>query len=133
MMFALLQNGSLLGIISMNDNYKGGILLTALLVVFLFSFIFIQVLDDFQLTQQFTQKTKEYYIAKTMVSMLLSDVKQGNAKLKNKGQQNFSAGIVHYEYDRAVLTFVVQLNQKTYKFQEEYQENEIKKIQLKNK
>ncbi|MGX7149350.1 competence type IV pilus minor pilin ComGG [Enterococcus ureasiticus] len=113
----------------MNKKYKGGVLLTALLFVFLFSFIFTLVLEDFQLTHRFTKKTKDYYIAKTMVSMFLSDIKQEKQQLVKKGYQNFSIGTLQYEYDQATISIVVQLNQTTYSFQEQYKE--VKKNQIK--
>lgn len=106
----------------MNKRYKGGVLLTALLFVFLFSFIFTLVLEDFQLMQRFTKKTKDYYIAKTMISMFLSDIKQEKQSLTKKGHQNFSTGLLTYEYDQTTLTIVVQVDQAIYRFQEEYRE-----------
>lgn len=106
----------------MKNKYRGGILLTALLFLFLFSFIFTLVLEDFQMTQRFSQKTTTYYIAKTMVSMFLSDVKQGHQLLEEAGQQHFSTGTFRYEYDQRTVKFTVQINQITYKFQEEYQQ-----------
>lgn len=115
----------------MNDRYKGGVLLTTLLLTFLFSFIFILVLEDFELTQQFTQKTKDYYVAKTMVSMFLTDIRQEVYPVAKSGQQNFSTGILQYEYDQTTFNFVIKLNQTIYKFQEEYQESEKEKISKK--
>lgn len=116
----LLQIGSSPRSMSMNRRYKGGILLTTLLFVFLFSFIFILVLEDFQLTQRFTKRTNDYYVAKTMVSMFLSDIKQEQYPLEKKGQQRFSKGILYYEFDQTTVLFIVQVNQITYQFQEEY-------------
>lgn len=117
--------------IKMKNKYKGGILLTTLLLVFLFSFIFMLVLEDFWLTQRFTQKTKEYYIAQTMVSMFLSDVKQGRESLGKKGEQKFSAGTIQYEYEQMKLNVIVHVNNKTFRFQEEYQE--IKTLHMQKK
>lgn len=118
----LLQSGLSRVSMSMNKRYKGGVLPTALLFVFLFSFIFTFVLEDFQLTQRFTKKTKEYYIAKTMLSMFLADLKSEKRALVKKGQQNFSTGILRYEYNQPILDVTIHLNQTTYKFQEQYQE-----------
>ncbi|EOH92839.1 hypothetical protein UAW_02880 [Enterococcus haemoperoxidus ATCC BAA-382] len=104
----------------MNKRYKGGVLLTTLLLVFLFSFIFMLVLEDFQLTQKFTKNTKDYYVAKTMVSMFLYDIKQEQASLEKEGQQRFSSGILEYRYDQTTIKFIIHINQTTYEFQEEY-------------
>lgn len=119
----LRQNGSLHRSTNMTKRYKGGVLFTALLFVFLFSFIFTLVLEDFQLTQRFTKKTKDYYIAKTMVSMFLSDVRQEKQSLAKQGYQNFSTGTLKYRYDQVTLSVVVELNQMTYTFQEAYQQD----------
>ncbi|MGX7136705.1 competence type IV pilus minor pilin ComGG [Enterococcus silesiacus] len=113
-----------------NQYYKGGILLTTLLFVFLFSFLFVLVLEDFQLTQRFTQKTKDYYSAKIMVSMFLSDVKQEQYPLEKAGNQHFSTGTLHYEYKQPTLNLTVQLKQTTYTFQEKYLEREKEKVQI---
>ncbi|WP_207694134.1 hypothetical protein DOK67_0001925 [Enterococcus sp. DIV0212c] len=112
----------------MKKRHRGGVLLTALLFIFLFSFIFMLVLEDFQLTQRFAQKTRDYYIAKTMISMFFFDVKQEQRTLDKTGYQKFSTGILQYEYDQKTVKFTVQLNQAIYKFQEEYQKKSNKKI-----
>ncbi|WP_086313838.1 hypothetical protein A5821_001380 [Enterococcus sp. 7F3_DIV0205] len=104
----------------MNNKYKGGVLFTALLFVFLFSFIFMLVLEDFQLTQRFTKKTRDYYVAKTMVSMFLSDVKQELRPLEKSCQLRYSVGLLQYEYDQSTINFLVHVNQTTYRFQEIY-------------
>ncbi|EOI03082.1 hypothetical protein UAY_00829 [Enterococcus moraviensis ATCC BAA-383] len=104
----------------MNKRYNGGILLTTLLLVFLFSFIFMLILEDFQLTQAFTKKTKDYYIAKIMVSMFLSDRKKEQKSFEKKGEQRYSTGILQYEYNETIVWFTIEVNQATYKFKEEY-------------
>lgn len=113
----------------MSDKYKGGVLLTTLLLVFLFSFIFMLVLEDFQLTQRFTHETKEYYIAKTMISMFLADIRQEAQPLGKVGQQRFSSGTLQYQYDQKTIHFIIQLNQRRYRFQINYQEVEKEKGQ----
>lgn len=133
----LQQNGLSHKSMKMNRQYKGGILLTTLLFVFLFSFLFVLVLDDFQLTQRFTQKTKDYYSAKIMVSMFLSDVKEEQYPLEKTGHQHFSTGMLYYEYKQPILKLTVQLKQTTYTFQEKYLKKEngnskTRKEQVKN-
>ncbi|MCA5013204.1 MULTISPECIES: competence type IV pilus minor pilin ComGG [unclassified Enterococcus] len=105
----------------MKKGYKGGILLTSLLLVFLSSSLFLLVLEEFKLAQQFSQKTKDYYIAKTMVSMFLAEVKQKSDPLDPKGTQEFSAGHLTYSYAQQTLTIVVKMNHTTYTFNEVYQ------------
>lgn len=117
----------------MRSKYKGGVLLTTILLVFLFSFIFILILEDFQLTQRFTKNTKEYYTAKTMVSMFLYEVKRERQPLANKGNQAFSVGTLDYEYDGMAITCVVQLNNRVYKFKESYQKAKKEETDSKNK
>lgn len=110
----------------MNKKYKGGVLLITLLFVFLFSFIFMLVLEDFQLTQRFATKTKDYYTAKTMVSMFLAEFRQKKHPLAKKGYEHFSTGELKYEYDKEVLRVVVRLNQTIYTFQEHYREEKTR-------
>lgn len=101
-------------------KHKGGILLTALLFIYLFSFIFILVLEDFKLTQQFVLETKNFYIAKTMVSMFLFDLKQENKEVKHMGQECFSSGSLEYTYDQNKLNFSITIGGQRYNFQENY-------------
>ncbi len=105
----------------MKKKYRGGVLFTALLLVYLSSFLFLLVLEEFKLAQQFSQKTKDYYISKTMVSMFLSEVKQKNTPLEPKGSQEFSTGQLTYSYARKKLTIIVKINHTTYTFDEVYQ------------
>lgn len=104
----------------MKYNYRGGILLTALLFIFLFIFLFALVIEDFQVTQHFSKNTKDYYTAKIMVSMFLFEVKQEKRLLERKGQQVFSEGILNYNCDERTIYFSVELGQKSYTFQEDY-------------
>lgn len=104
----------------MKYNYRGGILLTALLFLFLFSFLFTLVIEDFQVTQHFSKNTKDYYTAKIMVSMFLFEVKQEHRSLEKEGQQAFSEGILNYQYDERTIYFSIELGQQSYTFQEEY-------------
>ena len=79
------------------------------------------VLEEFKLSQQFTQKTKEYYVAKTMVSMFLAEIKQTDKKVEQKGQRGFSAGQLNYEYNQEKFTIFVNVNDQNYTFYEDYQ------------
>lgn len=104
----------------MKYNYRGGILLTALLFIFLFSFLFTLVIEDFKVTQHFSKNTKDYYTARIMVSMFLFEVKQEQRSLQKEGQQVFSEGILNYKSDERTIYFSVKLGQQSYNFQEEY-------------
>ncbi|MGX7113259.1 competence type IV pilus minor pilin ComGG [Enterococcus termitis] len=115
----ILPNGK--SVVKAKNNYKGGILLTTILFLFLFSSLFTLVLEEFKLTQQFTQKSKEYYIAKTMVSIFISEIKQSKKMIDKEGYQDFSSGRLTYEYDQKTIICTIFINQKSYTFHEFYQ------------
>ena len=52
--------------------------------VYLMSFLALQLLEERQLTQKFTQATQEYYAGKSILHLFLADVKQNRRKLKQK-------------------------------------------------
>ncbi|MEI5995051.1 competence type IV pilus minor pilin ComGG [Candidatus Enterococcus mansonii] len=104
----------------MKNRHKGGILLTALLFTFLFSFIFILVLEDFKLSQHFSVQTKDYYTAKTIARLFVSTIKKQKV-IEKSGRQQFSEGILEYEYDKKTLKIIININKKYYQFQERYQ------------
>jgi uncharacterized membrane protein YeiB len=95
---------------------QGGILLTVLLLVFLFSFLFEVVLDDYRITDKFTQKTSNYYLAKTMASMFLQEMKE--EQIEKSGQQTFSSGVLYYDYQNDSIVFTVKLENQVITFQE---------------
>ena len=67
----------------MRQKYSGNLLFTAMAIVYLMSFLALQLLEERQLTQKFTQATQEYY-AKSIFHLFLADVKQNRRKLKQK-------------------------------------------------
>lgn len=107
----------------MKTKYRGGILLSALLFLFLLSFLFLIVLEDFQLTQRFSKKTKDFYTAQIMVDMFLFEAEQ-KKELKLKGEINFSTGKLHYIFNKNTIEIVVVIGKDTYQFQEKL----IKKV-----
>ena len=52
------------GRILMRQKYSGNLLFTAMAIVYLMSFLALQLLEERQLTQKFTQATQEYYAGK---------------------------------------------------------------------
>lgn len=102
----------------MKLNYKGGVLLTTLLFVFLFAFLFHLLLDNFQLTRKFAEKTKQFYHAKSMVYMVVEDVKNQTLALE-KGSQTFTDAEVTYQKKADQLIFTVDIAGQTYVFEEE--------------
>jgi hypothetical protein len=113
---AVQQDGLFLKSPLLNHKPQGGILLTVLLLVFLFSFLFEVVLDDYRIAGQFTKKTSNYYLAKTMASMFLLEAKEDQTE--KSGQQKFSSGILYYEYQEDSIAFTVKLDNQVITFHE---------------
>lgn len=102
----------------MKIHSKGGVLLTTLLFVFLFSFLFNLILDNFQLTRKFDERTNKFYYAKSMVHMVVEDVKNQTLSLE-KGSQIFMEGNIDYQRKANQLIFTVNIGTYTYVFEEE--------------
>lgn len=88
----------------MKISYKGGTLLTSLFIVCLFSFLFLLTLENFQLTRNFDEKTKSFYLAKIMVKMTINEIEG-----QKEGSVSFSEGHVEYrkKEDKVLLTVYV--------------------------
>ncbi|HCQ8734719.1 TPA: hypothetical protein OMH13_002870, partial [Enterococcus faecalis] len=55
----------------MRQKYSGNLLFTAMAIVYLMSFLALQLLEERQLTQKFTQATQEYYAGKSIFHLFL--------------------------------------------------------------
>ncbi|MHC5229911.1 competence type IV pilus minor pilin ComGG [Enterococcus sp. LJL99] len=88
--------------------------MTTLLFFFLFSFLFLTILEDFKLTQQFYFETKDFYIAKMMVHLFLTTEKIP----AEKGEITFSAGTLLYNCEGESVSMQITVNKKQYFFEE---------------
>lgn len=108
------------GRILMRQKYSGNLLFTAMAFVYLMSFLALQLLEERQLTQKFTQATQEYYAGKSIFRLFLADVKQNRRKLKTEERLVYAQVTLDYTYKNEQLRITVLLNKSGRKYQ--YQE-----------
>lgn len=104
----------------MRQKYSGNLLFTAMAFVYLMSFLALQLLEERQLTQKFTQATQEYYAGKSILHLFLADVKQNRRKLKTDERLVYAQVTLDYTYKNEQLRITVLLNKSGRKYQ--YQE-----------
>ncbi|EGO8385889.1 hypothetical protein OPL79_001485 [Enterococcus faecalis] len=104
----------------MRQKYSGNLLFTAMAIVYLMSFLALQLLEERQLTQKFTQATQEYYAGKSIFHLFLADVKQNRRKLKTEERLVYAQVTLDYTYKNEQLRITVLLNKSGRKYQ--YQE-----------
>ncbi|EGO2598993.1 hypothetical protein SAMN04487774_101121 [Enterococcus faecalis] len=104
----------------MRQKYSGNLLFTAMAFVYLMSFLALQLLEERQLTQKFTQATQEYYAGKSILHLFLADVKQNRRKLKTEERLVYAQVTLDYTYKNEQLRITVLLNKSGRKYQ--YQE-----------
>lgn len=104
----------------MRQKYSGNLLFTAMAFVYLMSFLALQLLEERQLTQKFTQATQEYYAGKSILHLFLADVKQNRRKLKTEERLLYAQVTLDYTYKNEQLRITVLLNKSGRKYQ--YQE-----------
>ncbi|HED9418338.1 TPA: hypothetical protein R6P06_000866 [Enterococcus faecalis] len=104
----------------MRQKYSGNLLFTAVAFVYLMSFLTLQLLEERQLTQKFTQATQEYYAGKSILHLFLADVKQNRRKLKTEEKLMYEQVTLDYTYKNEQLRITVLLNKSGLKYQ--YQE-----------
>lgn len=94
---------------------EGGILLTALLFLALFSGVLLIILEDYQVSQNFYLESRDLYTMKTMKEMFLDEYYTKSEKITNPVE--FSTGTITYkETDQLVIS--VTVNGNTIAFQE---------------
>ena len=87
----------------MRQKYSGNLLFTAMAFVYLMSFLALQLLEERQLTQKFTQATQEYYAGKSILHLFLADVKQNRRKLKTEERLVYAQVTLDYTYKNEQL------------------------------
>lgn len=104
---------------------RGGILLSVLLLLSLFSFIFLLVLEDYQLAARFSQRTTDYYQAHTMAVLTknkLETLRLQKINIPEKGNYSFNVGVVSYSIKNEQLTLTVKIRASiTYKIEKEFE------------
>lgn len=100
----------------MNNRYRGGVLLTALLFMLFFSFLFSLVVEETQLTNHFSMKTQEFYTAKIIYSIFFINLKQQSQDLAPVGVIHYSKGELSYTINGDYILTEITVNQKKYQF-----------------
>ncbi len=96
-----------------SSNSQGGILLSVLLAIFLFSFLLLNLTTSYHQTADLTKRTEQLYEAKIARELFLADY----PKLKNKnGVWKFNKGEIAYETEANRLVMNVKIKKKTYQF-----------------
>ena len=98
-----------------STNSQGGILLTVLLAIFLFSFLLLNLTTSYHQTADLVTRTEQFYQAKIAKELFLADYP--NLKEKN-GNWNFNLGELVYETDQDQIKIIVKIKTKTYHFYE---------------
>lgn len=105
-------------------NFIGGLLLTGMLLMFLFSFMLTMIITEFKETQQFTAATIDYYKARIMVLLLLKNLSQSTASIPLEGQQAYTDGQLSFNIQEDQVAISVTVGTHVYHFKEEIQRQE---------
>ncbi len=96
-------------------NSQGGILLSVLLAIFLFSFLLLNLTTSYHQTADLTARTEQLYQAKIAKELFLADFPKLN---KKQGIWKFNKGELTYSAEHEQLKLVVKIKKKTYHFYE---------------
>lgn len=97
-------------------NKRGGILLSVLLLIFLFSFLVLHLLFTYRQTADFSQRTIQLYQAKIVKEEFLIAHQPLEAE---QGTWNFDQGELSYEKKKDTVKIRVAIHGKIYNFSEE--------------
>lgn len=96
-------------------NSQGGVLLTVLLAIFLFSFLLLNLTTSYHQTTDLVSRTEQLYQAKIAKELFLAEY----PKLKEKnGEWHFNLGELIYETNQDQIKMTVKIERKTYHFSE---------------
>ncbi|MDT2490718.1 competence type IV pilus minor pilin ComGG [Enterococcus avium] len=94
-------------------NSQGGVLLSVLLAIFLFSFLLLNLTTSYHQTADLVERTEHLYQAKIAKELFLADY----PKLKEKeGVWEFNKGGLSYETEEDYVKIDVKIKKKTYQF-----------------
>lgn len=104
-------------------NSRGGILLSVLLILFLFSFLWLQLLTTYQQTSDFVNRTRRSYQAKIAKELFLTEYPDLTAAT---GSWAFTQGELNYQKQAENLKIQVEIGDKIFSFTEPLEEIEKK-------
>lgn len=97
--------------------------MSVLLLLSLFSLLFLLVLEDYQLAARFSQRTTDYYQAQTMAVLTkrkLETLRLQKTDIPAKGSCQFNLGEVSYSINKERLTLTVKIRAgTTYRIEKE--------------
>ncbi|MGG5369818.1 competence type IV pilus minor pilin ComGG [Enterococcus sp. AZ196] len=96
-------------------NSQGGVLLSVLLAIFLFSFLVLNLTTSYHQTADLVSRTEQLYQAKIAKELFLADYPKLNVK---KGTWMFNKGEITFETEQTQLKIIVKIKKKTYHFYE---------------
>lgn len=96
-------------------NSRGGVLLSVLLAIFLFSFLLLNLTTSYHQTADLVSRTELLYQAKIAKELFLADYP--GLKSKN-GTWSFNKGELAYETEQNQLKIIVKIKEKRYVFYE---------------
>ncbi|MDT2612977.1 competence type IV pilus minor pilin ComGG [Enterococcus dongliensis] len=96
-------------------NSQGGVLLSVLMAIFLFSFLLLNVTTSYHQTVDLAIRTEQLYQAKIAKELFLAEYPKLH---KNNGIWKFNKGELAYETEATQLKIIVKIKKKTYHFYE---------------
>ncbi|MBO0480868.1 competence type IV pilus minor pilin ComGG [Candidatus Enterococcus courvalinii] len=108
----------------MKTGFKGNILFSTLLLFLLCSFLLATVVDTYQLTVDFNQRTKFFYVAQTMKELCLSEFAQGK-NITQSGKYTFNTGVVEYAIENQKMKFQITVDVFDFYFTETIQNETV--------
>lgn len=98
-------------------KYEGSVLVAVLLFFYLFTQFFLLMVTDYRLTHSFAGSTKDFYTAKIMKTMFLSEIAEIH-DLRENGQLTYSTGSLEYVKENMALEIIITVSGKRYIFHE---------------
>lgn len=97
------------------SNSQGGVLLSVLLAIFLFSFLLLNLTTSYHQTADLVSRTEQLYQAKIAKELFLADYPDLDEK---NGTWMFNLGELIYETEQNQVKITVKIKKKTYHFYE---------------
>lgn len=96
-------------------NSRGGVLLSVLLAIFLFSFLLLHLTTSYSQTVDLVSRTERLYEAKIAKELFLAEYPKLNDQ---RGTWGFNKGQLTYKLEQDQLVITVKIKKKTYQFYE---------------
>lgn len=101
----------------MSKRYQGSILVAVLLFFYLFTQFLFLMLTDYRLTHSYSESTQDFYTAKIIRAMFLSEV-ENVLELEAEGKREYSAGNLVFIREDRQIKMVITVSGKSYDFEE---------------